>query len=341
MTGFYEEFNQAPMALSDLARHYAHEAADRLAAARRLIADAESVTFMGMGSSLIAASAVSGRFSGIACRIQDAGEALHYDDRAGRGDVTVLISQSGESAETIRLRQSGKVAGPVIAITNDPGSTLAAAADLVLPLHAGAETSITSKTYSNTLALLHLLASADAQAALEELDQVADLMTRFDHSSVNAAASRLKHAPHIAFVGRGPACATAGQCALSFMEGLRILTSAYTGGAFRHGPFEAAGPDLPVVLAIADGRTRDLSIRLARELARLGSPTIVLTDADTLLQESALQVIAIPKLPGKQSEALFPLVATGAHFPLLHAVALARGIPDPGLRLGNKITASE
>lgn len=341
MTAYATEFGSIPVALSNLLGHYRDAEPALLQRGRKLLDAVDALHVVGMGSSLFAARACADRFPHRICCVHDAGEWLHYAAYPGDRRATILVSQSGESAELVRLVESGRVGGPAIVITNDPGSRLAAAADLVLPICAGKEVSIASKTYTNTLALLHLLSAGADNRAFDELARVAQVMSDVDARSVDTAATLLLNAVHIAFVARGPACATASQCALSFMEALCIPTAAYTAGAFRHGPIEAAGPQLPLVFAIPEGRTDTLTLGLARDAARFGSPVVLLTDLTTLDGDPDLHVIRVPRPDLACSEPLFPLTASYAHFLLLDALARARGIADVGLRHGAKITATE
>src|SRR5207253_3161412 len=93
---------------------------------------------------------------GVDARVWEAGEWLHYGPRElPAGALVVAISQSGESIETRTLAERVAGRAPLVAVTNDPESRLARAAAVVLPMRAGVEEMIATKTYSNTVGVLH------------------------------------------------------------------------------------------------------------------------------------------------------------------------------------------
>jgi len=77
----------------------------------------------------------------------------------------------------------------------------------------------------------------------------------------------LKDTPALHWIARGPAMAAAHQAELTFMEGARMTCRAFTGGGFRHGPFELAGQEHCCVMLIPGGRTQSLLLGMAEELA--------------------------------------------------------------------------
>jgi glucosamine--fructose-6-phosphate aminotransferase (isomerizing) len=271
---------------------------------------------------------------------------LHYPiPLPGERGQVVLVSQSGESVEIRVLLEQGLPGDDIVAITNDEESRLARSAALVLPLCAGEEAAITTKTFTNTLGVLHLMARALAGAgareeALEHLTVTAGHLEADGGEQLAEAARALVPCRALTFVGRGPAVAAASQGALTFMEGLRRPAGAFTGGAFRHGPFEAVGPELGVIVLTPEGRSRGISERLAREAARLGAAVVVVTDAD-LEPEARLHVVRVQNVPGGASEDLFPIAASGALPRLLSNTALAAGVALGEFRYGAKVTSRE
>jgi glucosamine--fructose-6-phosphate aminotransferase (isomerizing) len=176
----------------------------------------------------------------------------------------VLISQSGQSPEVIRLATQESRERTIVAITNQVPSPLADASDLTLPLLAGAEEATTSVTYSNTLGLLALLAGRPLE----------------DMNSLPEAVSRVLQAPYdfsglssdvITVVGRGFSLASAHQAALILREGAHLAASAYSGGAFRHGPLQWAGPDAQFVVFTGSSPYRVLQEALIDDLQGRGS----------------------------------------------------------------------
>jgi len=348
MNAFKKENAELPAALEDLITFYGSaEGAERLERWRALSAPATRFVFSGMGTSEFAPYAVRWKLFNkeLGCEIVDTGEWQYCGTMAERKtDLVVLISQSGESVELKKLLESAKPER-FVAITNDDTSTLARHATLTLPLCAGHEAAITTKTYTNTLALLHLLTEArESNSAMEDartvLRMCAGLMEHVDESAVQRAADYLMPADYVAFVARGPAFVSARQSALTFMEGLKKTTAAFTGGAFRHGPFESMGPDFRMVVFRAPGTTAVILDKLTDDATRLGGHVIVFDGHPRQLRSSSLTV-KVPFLDHRAAESLFPLLAARSHNQLLCELADRLGIDIGSFRYGSKITTVE
>ena len=270
----------------------------------------------------------------------DAGELLYYPKRSN--GLLVLTSQSGESAETRKLAERLPPGQKLVAITNNMQSTLSQAATLSLPMHAGDEAAISTKTYTNTLAFLYLMTYAlDGEACLEQaldrLERLSGKMTPADSRTIEHAASQICDTGNIHFIGRGPAMTAVKQASLTFMEGTRCVTTAFTGGAFRHGPFELVDGNHRVVFFIPGGSTCELLKAMAHEVAELGSHVVVITDQDFALPQANCCVLKVADF----GEELFPLSAAITQELLLDAVARARGVTAGIFRHGQKVTMRE
>lgn len=250
------------------------------------IAEAGShLVFAAMGSSLSASMAILPRLhvGGRLALAIDAGELL-YGGLPGvvRGAPVVLVSQSGRSAEIVRLvdavRRAGS--GPLVAVTNDVASPLAAAADVVLPIFSGTEQNVATKTFLATLLVLHrlvdrMLGQSMANASAIE-PAVSALATLTQTPAVGLGwADHFAHARSLVVLGRAASTGIAQYAALTLKETARIHAEALSGGAFRHGPLELAGPDLGVIVLADDSPTRHLQYRIAGEVVNAGSPTWV------------------------------------------------------------------
>lgn len=349
MNSFLSELDQIPAALAALIDFYRKDGYDRLSAWKSLTEGKTEIVFSGMGTSNFSPMTIIPRLNlqGLSCRFVDAGEWLHYGgvEPLNQRGLLIVISQSGESVELKELLSAGKMRHGFVAVTNDPDSTLARGAARVLPLCAGDEHTITTKTYSNTLALLHLLAAAltgkkGLETAIEELEACASCLREVDEARIEEAAKRLMPGDSIACIGRGPAYVSAQQCALTFGEGAKCLAAAYTGGAFNHGPFECAGPEIGMIIFQPAGRTSGLMQRLAGRAQSVGAKVVVLAD-ESEAKQAAVNTIPIRQIDSASSEYLFPLLASRSHNLLLHHVAKMRGIEAGRFRYGNKITSEE
>lgn len=350
MTRFLEEVQELPEALLRMVSFYKTDGRERLLAwAQKTQECYNKVLFSGMGTSEFAPIVVRSKMAaaGVTCDTIDAGEWLHYRAAGVSGNerLVVLISQSGESVEIKRLIEEKFVKPGFVGLTNYEESTLGTHADLVLPICAGNEASISTKTYTNTLGALYLMAAAlqgeEAIAlALSELERTADCLFSADEKRIIEAAEILHSGNAVAFVGRGPAYVAAKQSALTFMEGTKRLIISFSGGAFRHGPFECLDKDFRAVFLMPKGRTFSINQKMAQEAAKLGARVVCFTDADIQEKEN-IQVIRLKNVESESSEELFPLVMSGAQALLLHHFAKLKGIEAGQFRYCSKVTSQE
>ena len=339
---FLQEVALQPQALADLVAHYRGADRNLLQCWAGRARKVGRVVFSGMGTSRFAPEMVLTALArqGVDASTVDAGELLHYP-RPIPGMLT-LVSQSGESVETRELALQCRPSRGLAAIVNSTTSSVARAADVVLPVSAGRETAISTKTYVNTLAVLHLLARAlygagAVEQALQDLDGLARAMPECDYARIERASSLLSDASSLHFISRGPAMVAARQAALTFMEGARLSSIPFTGGSFRHGPFELVDADHRCVFFIPGGPTCQLLMGMAEELAGNGSHVTVITDQDVALPQATCCVLKVPSF----GEDLFALSAATTQALLLDAVARKRGLQAGEFRHGQKVTTRE
>ncbi len=247
------------------------------------------------------------------------------------GALVVGISQSGQSPDIIAILEEGKRQGrPTLAITNDGASPLAAMADHVIELHAGAEQSIAAtKTYTAQLAVMAMFAaslSGDAQRlnALQRLPAAIETTLQQD-SAIARSAERYRYMDRCILIGRGYNYATSFELALKLKELTYVLATAYSSADFRHGPIATIERGLPVFLVMPEGATFDDMLDLARDLRQQGAELLVISESEQALSLSTTALPITPDLP----EWLSPLTAIipGQLFAL--RLALAKGLnPD-------------
>ncbi len=350
MTPFERDIAAQPEAVARVAAHYAAGGAAALRAAARLADGASQVVIVGMGSSRSAALPAVGILSRrLPAAVLEAGETLHYDGGAiGPGALVVLVSQSGRSAETVAVAERLHRAGHprLVGVTNDPASAMAARSGVVLPILAGDEATVATKTWATTFAVLALLARSvaesdpvDPMVALpgSMLGSLHDVASGPDPAT--AAIAGLGACTALMVVGRGPALAAADYGALILKETAALPAEAFAGGSFRHGPLEVAGPDVGVVVLAPSGPTRDLCTRLAADTAALGSPTWLITD-DGSPSPNTTHRSWVTTLPAVD-EALSPLTMSVPIQRLAAGLARGRG-RTPGILLrSQKVTDRE
>jgi glucosamine--fructose-6-phosphate aminotransferase (isomerizing) len=269
-----------------------------------------------MGSSLFAGRILSGLLARRArvVALEDAGELLHYGlGPAARAGIIVAISQSGRSFETVRVVEAlrAKHRTPVVALVNDPASPLANAGDVVLPLLAGTEVAIATKTYLSAMGALLLVGGETTPGLVEaaDLDRAVDVVGRLatDESIGRQAAEHLDGAGALMIIGRGPALGVAAYGALTIKEAAAIPAEGMSGGAFRHGPVELTESDVGVIVLAPGGKTTHLLVGIANETAERGTPTWLITDADHAPKGGGPAALLISRLLPNLPEEVAPL----------------------------------
>jgi len=156
---------------------------------------------------------------------------------------------------------------------NDLESPLAKAGQYHVPIHAGAEHTVSTRTYVNTLAVGQLAALAllgrDVESARRELMQTASAMGSYLsewESRVQEIGNAIEFPKRLAILGRGISLAATYTGALILGEASKFMATPYQAGEFRHGPLELATSDLTVLLFEGPQETRDLNLRLLKDL---------------------------------------------------------------------------
>jgi glutamine---fructose-6-phosphate transaminase (isomerizing) len=256
------------------------------------------------------------------------------------GALVVGISQSGQSPDIVAVLEEGRRQGrPTLAITNDAGSPLAAAADHVVPLHAGPERSVAAtKTYTAQLAVMAAFAAvwSDSDERRSELQQIPDLLraTLQSADAVAPRAERYRYMEQCTVIGRGYNYATSFELALKIKELTYVMATAYSSADFRHGPIATVGAGSPVILISPTGAASETMLDLARDLHQRGAELLVIADAPPALE---LATTALP-LPAGIPEWISPIAAIVPGQLLALHLALSKGI-DPDLPRGlQKVT---
>lgn len=257
-----------------------------------------------------------------------------------RDALVVGISQSGQSPDIVAVLEEGRRQGrPTLAITNDGASPLAAAADHVIELHAGAERSVAAtKTYTAQLAAMAMLAviwggDRERAAELAELPE-AMAATLAGLSAVAARAERYRYIQQCLVLGRGYNYATAFELALKLKELTYAMADAYSSADFRHGPVATVSDGLPVILAMPSGAALPDMREMAADLKARGAELLVISDDEAALAEATTPL----PLPAGIPEWLSPLAAILPGQRLALHLALARGLDVDQPRGLNKVT---
>jgi glucosamine--fructose-6-phosphate aminotransferase (isomerizing) len=246
------------------------------------------------------------------------------------GWLALGISQSGRTPEIVTvLERYGAAGARTVALTNDPDSALAAAADVQVELGAGEERAVpATKTFTGQLAAVALVAEALGpvpwgEADWERLpDTVEELLG--DPAPAERAAEALGDAGEMIAVGRGYLMCVALEAALKLREATGVRAEGWSAADFRHGPVTVARGDIPLLAVSAAGPAAADVEELAAGLERSGTRVLRLADAPA----------ADLPYPSGLAEPLSAVPATIRAQQLALALALSRGIdPDepPGL----------
>jgi glucosamine--fructose-6-phosphate aminotransferase (isomerizing) len=315
------------------------EQEQQLAALRDAAAGAASLLFTGMGSSYDACypavTALAAR--GVAATMIDSAELAHFRMATLRPEtLLVCVSQSGESAELVRLMSSLPPDGrrpTVAAITNGSGNMLARAADIALDTRAGEEHGPSTMTFATALGMLDAIFGGEApfeRAALELERVLYDPLKQADE-----LAEWIEGRPNLALLGRGSARAAAEMGALTLKEAARFPAESLQTAQFRHGPLELAGPRLAAMLIATEEATRGLDMGLAEELAAAGAAVLVVSQDGSAPGDA--RSIAVGPLQGGLAAA----VATVPAQLLAWRLARSRGLSPGEFAVAAKVTTRE
>ena len=224
-----------------------------------------SVWIVACGSAFYAGTALQygiEALAGIPVRTELASEFRYRKPLLSSEDLVVLISQSGETADTLAALREAKLRGAsTLAIVNVPGSSIAREADYVLYTLAGPEVSVaTTKAYSAQLMAGYILCLALARArgrltraeeerltgALRELPEKISLCLSLS-DSLSGIAERCRDARDVFFLGRGIDYAAGLEAALKLKELSYIHAEAYAAGELKHGAISLIEEGVPVI----------------------------------------------------------------------------------------------
>ena len=209
----------------------------------------------------------------VACEDNVSSEFRYYGDPLlGKKDVVILVSQSGETADTIAALKEAKRRGArVLAICNVVGSTIAREADAVIYTHAGPEIGVAStKAYVAQLVTLSLLAvhmaflrkTITQKEQLQYLKALCQLPNQVKTAlkqapDIEKAAEALKSKRDFLYLARGFNVATALEGALKLKEISYIHAHGYAAGEMKHGPIALVDKNLPIVCIAPQSRTHE------------------------------------------------------------------------------------
>jgi len=277
------------------------------------------------------------RLAGLPCETDYGSEFRYRDPILDARTLLVVVSQSGETADTLAAVEAGRERGvPVLAVCNVVDSSIARRASAVLYTHAGPEISVAStKAFTTQLTALYLMAlqlgrergfvSADyGRRLVADLVALPTLVKEVlgRERLIERIAKKYGNASDFLYLGRGINYPVALEGALKLKEISYIHAEGYPAGEMKHGPIALINEEMPVVVIIPHDAVFQKSLSNLKEVESRGGRIIVVTDAPSPdLEDVAWEVLAVPRT----NELLTPFVLTVPLQLLAYHVAVYRG----------------
>ena len=242
----------------------------------------------------------------VPAEVDIASEFRYRDPIQNKNDLVIIISQSGETSDTLAALKLAKSRGvPVLAIVNVVGSSIARAADYVLYTYAGPEIAVAStKAYVVQMCVLYLFAlrMAYARGKLEEAETkrlTAELLRagevikpRLDDcEQIKYLASRFVNTQSCFFIGRGFDYALSLEGSLKLKEISYVHSDAYAAGELKHGTISLITDGVPVIALATQKQVYEKTISNARETKSRGARVILFTTKDAVVPEGVADYI--------------------------------------------------
>ncbi len=304
------------------------------------IIEAERIVIIGCGTSWHAAligEYLLEEYAQVSVEVEYASEFRYRKPVLSKKDVVLLISQSGETADTLAALQLAKEKGAlVLGICNVVGSTLSRETDAGVYTHAGVEIGVAStKAFTAQVTVLTMIAIKLAKAKntisdveykrlAKELSEVPGKERQIlkNNDSIKLIAKKYKDAVNALYLGRSYLFPVALEGALKLKEISYIHAEGYAAGEMKHGPIALVDDNLPVVMVAPHDEYYNKIVSNIQEIkARKGNVIAVVTKGDKLLMEMANDIMEIPK----SHPAVAPLLAVLPLQLLAYHIAVLRG----------------
>ena len=261
------------------------------------------------------------RIARLPTEVDVASEFRYREAPLSKGGLSIVISQSGETADTLAALRYCKAQGQhTLAIVNVPESTIARESDLVLPTYAGPEIGVAStKAFTCQLTVLAALAIAAARARgaigpegerelvgalIEAPRHMAEILK--EEKAIAAIAREIAHARDVLYLGRGINFPIALEGALKLKEISYIHAEGYAAGELKHGPIALIDEGVPVIVVAPRDDLYDKTVSNMEEVAARGGKIVLLSDA-AANGEKTFRCIRVPKAHGFISPLLYAL----------------------------------
>lgn len=319
-----------------------------------IIENLERVYIVACGSAYhvgMAAKYIIESMSNISVEVDLGSEFRYRDPKLAKNSIVIIISQSGETADSIAaLRLSKEKGAPVLGIVNVVGSSIARESDYVLYTYAGPEIAVaTTKAYSTQLIASYLLAvqaghvqgvlsDEEYAAYLKELATLPDKIQKVldDRERIQWFASKYANARDVFFIGRGLDYAICQEGSLKMKEVSYVHSEAYAAGELKHGTISLIEDGTLVVSVLTQSALYEKTISNMVEVGSRGAYLMAVTTyGNYSIEDTADFTIYVPKTDEHFATtlAIIPLQLLGYY------VSVARGLDvDKPRNLAKSVT---
>ena len=326
-----KEIHEQPEVVGHTLSNYLDMAAERVALPKALPFDfkkLDRISIAACGTAYYAGMVAKywfERFAHLPVEVDIASEFRYRDAPLLPGNLSIFVSQSGETADTLAsLRYARERKQHVLSVVNVPASTIARESDIVMPTLAGPEIGVAStKAFTCQLAALAALAIAagrargvlspsDEQRLVHALIEVprhlAEALALEPH--VEQLARDLSKSRDVLYLGRGTSYPIALEGALKLKEISYIHAEGYAAGELKHGPIALIDETTPVVVIAPHDRVFDKTVSNMQEVAARGGKLILVTDAAgaeaaTAAKCEPLATLTLPAVPATVSPLVY------------------------------------
>lgn len=299
--------------------------------------DIEKVTIIGCGTSYYAGKIACYWIEKIArtrAEVDIASEFRYRNTIMAKNGVSVFISQSGETADTLAALKYAKAQGQkIVAIVNTVESSIAREADVVLPIYSGPEIGVAStKAFTTQLCTLAFLMmeiakqkypqkideiNNIAKSILEVPKMISDILERDDE--IEKLSHSITDARSIIYVGRGVSFPLALEGALKLKEISYIHAEAFAAGELKHGPIALIDEDVPVIAIAPYDELFDKTASNIREIAARGGKIVLLSSKQGVdkLQDVCESCFIMPNVDCSKIEGICDLIN-----PLIYSIPI-------------------
>jgi glucosamine--fructose-6-phosphate aminotransferase (isomerizing) len=250
-----------------------------------------------------------------------ASEFRYREPLITKQDLLIVISQSGETADTLAvLRLAKEVGAATLAVVNVVGSSIAREADMVVYTHAGPEISVAStKAYMVQISVMYLIAfelaylketitKEECMRLTEQLSDMPEVIKETLELKEQCAfvASKLMNAESLLYIGRGLDYALSMEGSLKLKEISYIHSESYAAGELKHGTISLITEGMPVIAVATQKKLIEKTISNIKEVKARGAVVVLICDSSVDVDKDVADyVIHLPKV----EEQLMPMVA--------------------------------